>query len=144
MKGDVLVCEGGYPGRAAIWEQDEPIYFQKALHRVRFYQSEHNKWFLYYLFAQDINGTLKQHFNGAGIQHSTGEALARFELPIPPLPELQRIVGILDEAFDGIAIAKANAEQNRQNARALFESHLQAVLTPRDEGWDRIQLDCAT
>ena len=52
-----------------------------------------------------------------------------------PLPEQQRIVGILDEAFDGIATAKANAEKNLQNARALFESHLQSVFTQRGEGW---------
>ena len=50
-------------------------------------------------------------------------------IPVPPLPEQQRIVGILDEAFDGIATAKANAEKNLQNARALFESHLQSVFT---------------
>lgn len=54
---------------------------------------------------------------------------------LPPLPEQQRIVGILDVAFDGIASAKANAEQNLQNARALFESHLQSVFTQRGEGW---------
>ncbi len=48
-----------------------------------------------------------------------------------PLPEQQRIVGILDEAFEGIATAKANAEKNLQNARALFESHLQSVFTER-------------
>jgi type I restriction enzyme, S subunit len=53
----------------------------------------------------------------------------------PPLPEQQRIVAILDEAFDGIATAKANAEKNLQNARALFESHLQSVFTERGEGW---------
>lgn len=52
-----------------------------------------------------------------------------------PLAEQQRIVGILDEAFDGIATAKANAEKNLQNARALFESHLQSVFTRRAEGW---------
>lgn len=46
------------------------------------------------------------------------------EIPVPPLPEQQRIVGILDKAFDVIAIAKANAGKNLQNARALFESHL--------------------
>ena len=56
-------------------------------------------------------------------------------IPIPPLPEQRRIVGILDEAFDGIATAKANAEKNLQNARALFESHLNAVFTQRGEGW---------
>ncbi len=53
----------------------------------------------------------------------------------PSFPEQQRIVGILDEAFDGIATAKANAEKNLQNARALFESHLQSVFTQRGEGW---------
>jgi type I restriction enzyme S subunit len=54
---------------------------------------------------------------------------------VPPLPEQHRIVAILDEAFDGIATAKANAEKNRQNARALFESYLNAVFTQRGEGW---------
>jgi len=134
VKGDVLVCEGGYPGRAAIWEHDEPIHFQKALHRIRFHEPERNKWFLYYLHSCDLDGTLKENFNGAGIQHFTGEALAQFELPLPPLHEQHRIVAILDEAFDGIATAKANAEQNLQNARALFESHLRQVFADR-EGW---------
>ncbi len=54
---------------------------------------------------------------------------------LPPLPEQQRIVGILDEAFDGIATAKANAEKNLLNARALFESYLESVFTQRGEGW---------
>lgn len=58
-----------------------------------------------------------------------------FHVCIPPLPEQRRIVGILDEAFAGIATAKVNAERNLQNARALFESHLQAVFTQRGEGW---------
>lgn len=51
------------------------------------------------------------------------------------MKEQQRIVTILDEAFDGIATAKVNAEKNLQNARALFESHLQSVFTQRGEGW---------
>lgn len=52
---------------------------------------------------------------------------------IPTLPEQQRIVGVLDEAFRGIAIAKANTERNLQNARALFERHLQSVFTVNGE-----------
>jgi type I restriction enzyme, S subunit len=135
LKGDVLVCEGGYPGRAAIWDKDEPIHFQKALHRVRFHEPERNKWFLYYLLSKDLDGTLRKHFNGAGIQHFTGEALAQFELPVPPLAEQKRIVGILDEAFEGITTAKGNAEQNLRNARALFESHLSAVFSRQGKGW---------
>ncbi|MEQ2009441.1 MAG: restriction endonuclease subunit S [Limisphaerales bacterium] len=135
VKGDVLICEGGYPGRAAIWEQDEPIYFQKALHRVRFHEPERNKWFVYYLQFRDLEGTLRKHFNGAGIQHFTGEALAQFEIPVPPLAEQERIVGVLDEAFAGLATAQAHAAKNHQNARALFESHLQSVFTHRGKGW---------
>jgi len=57
------------------------------------------------------------------------------EIPIAPLPEQQRIVAILDEAFEGIATAKANAEKNLENARALFDSHLDSVLRQRGKGW---------
>ena len=99
VRGDVLICEGGYPGRAAIWTEDYPIYFQKALHRVRFHELEHNTWFLYFLYAQDKSGKLKQHFSGTGIQHFTGEALARFEIPLPPLPELRRGVAKFEDLF---------------------------------------------
>jgi len=61
--------------------------------------------------------------------------LAELEIAYPPLPEQQRIVGLLDEAFAGLATAQANAKKNLQNARALFESHLQAVFTQRGKGW---------
>ncbi|MFL9625925.1 restriction endonuclease subunit S [Aeromonas jandaei] len=56
-------------------------------------------------------------------------------VPIVPLPDQQRIVDILDEAFETIATARANAEQNRQNSRALFESYLQSVFSLRGDGW---------
>lgn len=135
QKGDVLVCEGGYPGRAAIWNNDEPIFFQKALHRVRFREPDHSKWFVYYLYSRHVDGTLKQHFGGTGIQHFTGEALDAFELPIPPLSELRRIVDILDNAFTGLAIAKANAQKNLINAHALFSAKRHAVFEQRGEGW---------
>ena len=64
--------------------------------------------------------------------------LRHFEdMPIvsAPLPEQHRIVAILDKAFDGIAKAKAAAQANLANARAVFESHLQEVFTRRGDGW---------
>ena len=61
--------------------------------------------------------------------------IAGIIIHVPSIPEQRRIVGILDEAFEGIATAKANAEKNLQNARALFESHLNAVFTRRGKGW---------
>lgn len=51
------------------------------------------------------------------------------------IAEQQRIVGILDEAFESIATAKANTEKNLQNARALFESYLDSVFSKRGKGW---------
>ncbi len=81
---------------------------------------------------------------GAAIPHLDKDAMYDLEFPLPPLPEQQRIVGILDEAFEGIATAKANAEKNLQNARALFESHLQSVFTQRGKGWVETKLDDVT
>lgn len=72
---------------------------------------------------------------GAAIPHLDKEAMYQLQFPLPPLAEQQRIVGLLDEAFEGIATAKANAEKNLQNARAVFESHLQSVFTQRGQGW---------
>jgi type I restriction enzyme S subunit len=67
--------------------------------------------------------------------------LKETEISFPPLPEQQRIVALLDEAFAGLATAKANAENNFRNARALFESHLQSVFSERGEGWVEKTLD---
>jgi type I restriction enzyme S subunit len=58
------------------------------------------------------------------------------ELPLPPLPEQQRIVAILDDAFAAIAKAKANAEQNLKNAKELFESYLQGVFENKGKDWE--------
>jgi hypothetical protein len=59
----------------------------------------------------------------------------KVDVPIPPLSEQRRIVGVLDEAFAGIATAQANAETNLKNARALFASHLQDVFSKKGKGW---------
>lgn len=63
------------------------------------------------------------------------------QVMLPPLPEQHRLVALLDEAFAGIATAKAHAEKNLQNARALFDSHLEAVFSQRGEGWVKTTLD---
>ena len=80
-------------------------------------------------------GQMEQLQKGASYPAVTDAEVRAQMIPFPPLPEQQRIVGILDEAFDGIATAQVNAEQNLQNARALFESHLQSVFTTSGEGW---------
>ena len=90
--------------------------------------------YLYYYLA-GIVPLLNDLGAGATFKELSGGRLKEVPVPVAPLPEQHRIVAILDEAFDGIATAKANAEKNLQNARALFESHLQSVFTERGEGW---------
>ncbi|MFN0108626.1 MAG: restriction endonuclease subunit S [Blastocatellia bacterium] len=86
-------------------------------------------WLIHYLSAPKFREWIVSEVSGATGSHTRAKSdgILQQEIPFPPLPEQQRIVGILDEAFDGIATTKANAEQNRQNARALFESHLNGI-----------------
>jgi type I restriction enzyme S subunit len=93
-----------------------------------------NYKFLFY-YLSSIVPLLNDLGTGATFKELSGGKLKEVQIPLPPLPEQQRIVSILDKAFEGIATAKSNAEQNLQNARALFNSHLQSVFTQRREGW---------
>jgi len=108
---------------------------------------EMDKEWLYYFLSQDsfrVEGA--ERMTGAvGHKRVAKEFIESYPIPVPPLPEQRRIVAILDEAFDGIATAKANAEQNLQNARALFESQLQQIFTEAWEAGDLVTLaDLAT
>ncbi len=85
-----------------------------------------------------IEEAIKEAGEGCGGQTELARSVLaeKFTVSYPTsVDEQQRIVALLDQAFDGIAKARANAEQNLQNARALFESHLQSVFTQRGEGW---------
>ena len=78
---------------------------------------------------------LDDYITGAAQPKLNQAALNSIPIPVAPLPEQRRIVGILDEAFEGITTAKANAETNLQNARAVFESYLQSVLQSKKWKW---------
>ena len=92
--------------------------------------------YLYYVLSSDLVFSQFDRLAAGSTVRNLNIGLAKsVEIPYPPLPEQKRIVGILDEAFDGIATAKANAEKNLHNARALFESHLESVFSQREEGW---------
>jgi type I restriction enzyme S subunit len=92
---------------------------------------DHNFLFYALLSKQDeVKG--KQGAVFASINKKQIESIT---IPFPPLQEQKRIVAILDEAFEGIGRAVANAEKNLANARELFESYLNAIFTQKGEGW---------
>ena len=82
-----------------------------------------NHMFLYY-YLSTIVDLLNSLGAGATFKELSGEKLKEVSVPVPPLPEQQRIVSILDKAFENIATAKTNAQKNLLNAQDLFESHL--------------------
>jgi len=100
-----------------------------------------HRFVFYSLFTEAFMGQMENLQKGASYPAVTDGEVRSQALAFPPLAEQQRIVGILDEAFAGLATAKATAEKNLQNARALFESHLQSVFTQRGKGWVDQSLD---
>jgi type I restriction enzyme, S subunit len=98
-------------------------------------------FFNFYSQSDDYLTTVAKECTGTTRNRISRSNLGLTPIPVPPLAEQQRIVGLLDEAFEGIATAKANAEKNLQNARALFESHLQSVFTQRGKGWVETTLE---
>jgi type I restriction enzyme, S subunit len=95
--------------------------------------------FLYY-YLTSIVELLNDLGSGATFKELSGGKLKEVPVPVPPLPEQHRIVAILDEAFAGIATAKANAEQNLQSARALFESYLNGVTAEKSPLGDLVRI----
>ena len=115
--GDVLICEGGEPGRAAVWDARETdIYFQKAIHRVRFLDFVDSDFFVKTLRASADDGRLAEYFTGTGIKHFTGKGLAAYSFPLPPPAEQQRIVAKVDQLMalcDWLEVSLTKGEEKR-------------------------------
>jgi type I restriction enzyme S subunit len=130
VNGDLLIAmSGATTGKIGFNTTDQVFYLNQRVGKFEPRQSI-SKQYLFYFLSTMVEESLRISAGSAQPNLST-EQIKNFEIPCPTLPEQQRIVGILDDAFNSIATAKANAEQNLQNARALFESHLQSVFTQR-------------
>ena len=99
IKGDLLICEGGDVGRCCIWSSDETIYYQNALHRVRFHGGCEPKYFLYFMMYLEHTGYLKRISNGVTIKHLTKTVLSTIPFMLPPLAEQKRIVDEIEKIF---------------------------------------------
>ncbi len=100
-----------------------------------------NRFIFYYLLTETFKNNMFKLQKGASYPAVTDAEVREQIIQYPvSLPEQQRIVAILDEAFDAIARAKENAQKNLQNAKDFFESYLQSVFVNRGEGWEEKKL----
>ena len=141
VTGDIMITAIGTIGNSYVVREDDRFYFKDAsvlwLHRTSDVSSELiNYWLKSPLFLEQLD-----RGNGATVDTLTIQKLQSVEISVPSFPEQRRIVAVLDEAFEGIATAKANAEKNLQNARSVFDVHLQSVFGQRDEGWEETTLE---
>lgn len=90
-KGDLLICEGGDVGRAAIWQSDDEMYYQNALHRVRFRGGLNPLFFLYVLQHYKFQGLIDKVSSGVTIKHFTQNSMKKILFPLPPINEQERI-----------------------------------------------------
>jgi type I restriction enzyme S subunit len=134
--GDILFCLRGSLGKCASVGSLSEGAIASSLVIVRPREAILNAYVLAYFQSDICADMISQFKNGAAQPNLSAHSLSSFTIPYPPLPEQQRIVGILDEAFDGIATAKANAEKNLQNARRLFNCALVALADKvGQDGW---------
>ena len=125
--GDLLICEGGEPGRCAIWRDEiAEVYFQKALHRVRPYGGILPDYIALCLEIDAKTGRLDTYFTGATIKHFAGQELARYRFPLPPIEEQARIVAKVDELMrlcDELEThGRLEAEQHARMVSTLFDA----------------------
>jgi len=134
--GDVLICEGGEPGRAAVWDaRGSDVYFQKAVHRVRLNPEVLPLFLVYYLKSASYEGRLAPHATGATFQHLTGKGLATLPAPVPPIDEQHRIVAKVDALMalcDELEAAQAEREARRDRLRTTSLRNLVAPKEPKE------------
>ena len=135
--GDVLFTNRGQIGKLAIVSDD--FNDSNLNSQIAWFRSigNLNNRFLFYFLSSPI---MKRHYsteqNGAALQQFTITKIKKIQIPLPPLAQQKQIVATLDKAFAAIDTAKANAEQNLENAKELFESYLQNVFENKGDDWE--------
>jgi len=144
-RGDLVVCEGGEPGRAAVWDNDEPFVIQKALHRAR-PRLVDSRFYQIHLRLDCSSGRLSDLFTGATIKHLTGQALTKYLVVLPPLAEQHRIVARVDELMallDRLEATRKTSDEVRRAARDAALAALRDAPDPEavEASWNRIAHD---
>lgn len=130
--GDVLVCEGGEPARAAVWRSNQTdMKYQKALHRVRFDGAYLPDLLVIALEHLAKSGVLDELYGGSTIKHFTRETFVKLVLPVPPTAEQSRIVAEVDRHLSIIHEVESEVDANLQRAQALRQATLRSCFLGR-------------
>ncbi len=133
---DILLAKNGTTGVAAIVDREVTFDIYVSLALLRPLKSLMPRYLLFFINSPLAKNQFNSRLKGVGVPNLHLNEIREVEIPLPPLPEQQRIVSILDEIFAAIAIAKQNAKKNLQNAKELFETYLQSVFERKGEGWE--------
>lgn len=139
-KGDLLVCEGGEIGRCAIWEYDDVIYYQNALHRVRFYEGYDARFFMYLLCHYNDLKLIEQYGKGLTIKHLNQTAFRNIPVSIPSLPVQRRIAAILSSADKVIASTQKVIDKLKQIKQGMMETLLNEQCIMNNVQWRKVKL----
>ena len=139
-KGDLLICEGGDVGRSAIWENEQEMYYQNALHRVRFYGGINPYYFRLLMECYKGNKILDEQSKGMTIKHLVQSALNAIYFPLPPIQEQQRIVDKFQslipmlEQYNATEIKLSNLNTGFPDLlkKSILQWAVQGKLVPQD------------
>ena len=138
--GDLLICEGGDVGRSAVWESTQEMYYQNALHRVRFYGGINPYFFQLLLECYKGNLILDTYSKGMTIKHLVQTALNAIIFPLPPLAEQNRIVDAINRLLPFLRsydraekrITALNTEFPEALKKSILQEAVQGKLVPQD------------
>ncbi|MEQ8441742.1 MAG: restriction endonuclease subunit S [Alphaproteobacteria bacterium] len=141
QRDDILICKdgAGIGKLGVVPEILEPTTINSSLLLIRPGPKAVPKYLYFCLLSPYFQEIVQSRLEGATTPHLYQRDITTFPIFLPPLKEQQRIVAVLDEAFEGLARARAHAEANLQNARELFESYLEGVFV--EGAWPEKTLD---
>ncbi|ENS0616771.1 restriction endonuclease subunit S [Salmonella enterica] len=126
--GDLLICEGGEPGRCAIWNKPGEFYFQKALHRVRTFCNIPERILAIHLKNDSLNGRLANLFTGVTIKHLPGDKLQQYVIPLMPLNEQTNIIEKLNFLLDICDSLSKEIKSSQQTQLHLADALTDAAI----------------
>ena len=132
--GDLVVCEGGEPGRCAIWKNQIPnMKIQKALHRVRVHDCLDYRYLYYWFLLAGKTGGLEQYFTGATIKHMPGQKLKSVVIDKPPIGIQRSIADVLSSYDDLIENNQKQIKLLEEAAQRLYKEWFVDLCFPGHE-----------